>query len=110
MFSFWCVCVCVFTVENVCKAVQGVNWASLGRILLIAADKYSEIEQLQSISNEKRLQAVVECWLGEGEAARQKPSWRSLIIALDNANETRVADNMRNFAEPVPGKSCFHPT
>ena len=94
------------TVGNVCEAVQGVPWRVLGKSL-IPGDEYDEIEQLQDTSNEERLRAVVECWLGGGgTAVRQEPSWRRLIWALDDENQTSVADTIRHFVEPVLGKSC----
>ena len=91
------------TVEKVCEAVQGVEWTVLG--LFIPISKRREIEQLQDTSNEKCLQAVVECWLGGGEDEGQEPSWRRLIWTLDAKDETKVADKIRHFAEPVLGKS-----
>ena len=93
------------TVENVCEAVQGVEWTVLG-LPLITFDKCCEIEQLQDTSNENCLRAVVECWLGGGHAADEEPSWRRLIWTLDEEGQTRVADKIRHFAEPVLGKSC----
>ena len=93
------------TVENVCEAVQGVEWTVLGR-RLIPKDKYDEMKQLQDTSNENHLRAVVERWLGGGHATGQEPSWRSLILMLDDYGQTQVADKIRHFAEPVLGKSC----
>jgi len=93
------------TVENVCEAVLGVKWTVLGR-QLIPKDKYDEMKQLQDTSNENHLRAVVECWLGGGHATGQEPTWRSLIWTLDAGGQTRVADKIRHFAEPVLGKSC----
>ena len=89
------------TVENVCVAVQEVEWTVLRR--LIPRDKYREIRQLQNTSNENRLRAVVECWLSGGEAAGQQPSWRRLIWTLDGKDHTRNADMIRHFAEPIVG-------
>jgi len=92
--------------------VQGVKWTVLGynRISsrrLIPSDKYNEIQRLHDTRNENRLRAVVECWLGgSGKVSGQKPSWRSLIWTLDAGGQTRVADKIRHFAEPVLGKSC----
>ena len=93
------------TVENVCEAMQGVEWTLLGG-WLIPSDKYDKIEQLQDTSNENRLRAVVECWLGGGHATGWEPSWRRLIWKLDRKGQTQVADKIRHFAEPVLGKSC----
>ena len=32
-----------------------------------------------------------------------QPSWRAIIFALDGAGETRLADRIRHYAEPVQG-------
>jgi len=94
------------TVENVCEAVQGVEWTVLGG-WLTPSYKYEEIKQLQNTSNANRLQAVVECWLaGSGKVVGEEPSWRRLIWTLDDKGQTRVADKIRHFAELVLGKSC----
>ena len=91
--------------------MQGVEWTLLGynhipSRQLIPSDKYYEIEQLQETSNENCLRAVVECWLGgSGKAIGQEPSWRWLIRTLDDKGQTRVADKIRHFAEPVLGRS-----
>jgi len=85
--------------------VQGVQWTVLGG-RLIRSDKYHEMKQLQDTSNENRLWAVVECWLGGGHATDRDPSWRRLIWTLDDKGQTRVADKIRHLAEPVLGKSC----
>jgi len=63
-----------------------------------------EIEQLYQ-SDDDRLRAVIKCWI-QGDGEDEQPSWRGIIHALDCADETRIADNIRPFAEPVSGKSC----
>ena len=100
--------------DTVLTAVQGVNWRRLGERLLpseykIESDqliypKVDEIEQLYQ-SDGDRLRALIECWI-QGDGKDEQPSWRRIIYALDCANETRIADNIRHFAEPVSGKSC----
>ena len=65
--------------------------------------KVDEIERLHK-SDDDRLRAVVECCM-QGEGEHKEPSWRRIIWGLDGANETRTAENIRNFAEPVSGKS-----
>ena len=85
--------------------MQGVEWTVLGE-RIIGRGKYYEINQLQDTSNEERLRAVVECWFDTGEAIGRKPSWRWIIWVLDRGRQTRVADTIRQFAEPVLGKSC----
>ena len=98
--------------DTVLTAVQGVNWRTLGRRLLppkvqdgqIIYPKLDEIEQLYQ-SDDDRLRAVIECWM-QGDGVDEQPSWRRIVWALDDADETRIADNIRHFAEPVSGKSC----
>jgi len=101
-------------VDTVLTAVQGVNWRTLGERLLPSEDdeeshqiiypKVDEIEQLYQ-SDGDRLRAVIECWI-QGDGKDKQPSWRWIIHHLDWADETRIADNIRHFAEPVSGKSC----
>ena len=85
--------------------MQGVKWAVRGG-WLIPRGKYGELNQLQNTSNENRVRAVVEHWLGGGHAADEEPSWRRLIWMLDAGSQTQVADKIRHFAESVLGKSC----
>ena len=101
------------TVENILTAVQGVAWRKLGKGLLpltisggqLTCPKLDEIER-QHKSDDSRLRAVIECWL-QGDGKDEEPSWRRIILALDDATETRAtANTMRQFAEPLPGKSC----
>ena len=103
------------TVENILSAVQGVAWRNLGE-RLIGGDynfesrqwdypKLDEIAQ-QHQSDDSRLRAVTECWL-QGEGMDGEPSWRALIGRLDGPTETKpLANHIRHFAEPLPGKSC----
>ena len=66
---------------------------------------FAEIKR-QHQSDDSRLRAVIECWL-QGEGKDEEPSWRRMIWTLDGANKTRAAaDNIRHFAEPLPGKLC----
>ena len=90
------------TVDTVLTAVQGVNWRTLGKKLLFDSD-VDKIEKLHQ-SDADRLCAVIKCWMQDG-GRHEEPSWRDIIWGLDGANETRTAENIRNFAEPVQGKS-----
>jgi len=93
------------TVDTVLTAVQGVNWRTLGvKLLFPFSSKVDEIEQLYQ-SDDDRLRAVIECWI-QGDREDDQPSWRRIIHELDVTDETRIADNVRHFAEPVSGKSC----
>ena len=96
--------------------MQGVAWRKLGERLIgggvyntksrqVEYPKLDEIER-QHQSDDNRLRAVIECWL-QGDGVDEEPSWRALIWTLDWRNATRaVADTIRHFAEPLPGKSC----
>ena len=103
-------------IENILTAVQGVAWRKLGERLIPHGDynresrqwdhpKLDEIAQ-QHQSDDSRLRAVIECWL-QGGGVDNEPSWRRIIWRLDGATETSAAaDNIRHFAEPLPGESC----
>jgi len=96
------------TVDSVLKAVQGVDWRRLGKVLLRyqwwsgSYPKINEIE-MQHQCDDDRLHAVVKTWL-QGDGRHGEPSWRYLIWMLDRSKITKVADNIRHFAEPVLGK------
>ena len=95
-------------------AVQGVNWRTLAKRLLPSEynekleriyPKLDEIEQFYQFDGD-RLRAVIECWI-QGDGRDKQPSWRWIIYHLDWADETtKIADNIRHFAEPISGKSC----
>ena len=93
--------------------MQGVAWRELGKRLIrgvynheshqVDYPKLDEIAQ-QHQSDDSRLRSVIECWL-QGEGRDEEPSWRALIWRLDDATETTAAaDNIRHFAEPLPGE------
>ena len=46
---------------------------------------------------------IVEQFL-EGRGLYQQPSWRAVILSLDGAEETRLADRIRHYAEPMQGR------
>ena len=103
------------TAENILTAVQGVAWRKLGEGLIggdfnlesgqVDYPKLDEIAQ-QHQSDDSHLRAVIECWL-QGEGRDKEPSWRALIWRLDGTTETSAtADNIRHFAEPLPGGLC----
>lgn len=105
-----------FTVDNVLAAVQGVDWKSLGKLLLAEKmvrerdQKYSHptyptLDRIEEEykSDDDRLCEVVKSWV-KGDGKHKKPSWRHLICKLDWENMSSVADNFRNFVEPIQGK------
>ena len=102
------------TVDNVLTAVQGVDWWTLGEVLLakyyrvnVPVGVESSLKEIQGQhqSDADRLHAVVTTWV-QGGGLDKEPSWRRLIWSLDRIKMTSYADNIRHFAEPVLGKSC----
>ena len=76
------------------------SWRELGQSLGL----YSKLTaiQLQHVSDEARLKAVVEAFLlGEG---KYQPSWRSVIHALHKAGESHLAEKIKTNAEPLKGE------
>ena len=78
--------------ENILKALEGVkDWELVANWL--------------GTSLSSSLKDTVESFLqGRG---RYQPSWRAVIYALDEAGETRVADRIRHYAEPVQGRCRY---
>ena len=94
--------------EFVLKYLPGVAWRTLGG-WFIPFTVFDEIER-QHQSDDSRLHAVMECWL-QGGGVDKEPSWRKIILKLDGATETRpLANTIRRFAQPLPGKSCHSTT
>ena len=91
------------TVENILTAVQGIAWRSLGEWLFVNKQRsYLDEIEGQYQSDDERLHALIDHWL-QGKGA-EEPSWRALIINLDWAKETKIADTIRHFAEPFSGE------
>ena len=81
------------TVENIVKEVEGVGNISDLQLWL---DGYVDVESTLSIKD------IVENFL-QGDGLYQ-PSWKAVILALDKAGETRIANRIRHYAEPVQGR------
>ena len=65
-------------------------------------EKKLDAIQRQYITDEARLKAVVEAFLlGEGD---HQPSWRSVIHALHDADESHLAEKIKTNAEPHQGE------
>ena len=94
------------SVDEVLKAVKGVNWRSLGKELI--GEKMEEVYPLgytnldriydEHESDEAQLRAVVEKFFSWGS-----PTWRDMIWALYCANEIDKAQQIRSYAEPLEG-------
>jgi hypothetical protein len=80
------------TVENIVKEVEGMRdayklWQWLnGEIPLLGLSFTSTVRRFLQ---------------GRGYFL---PSWRAVILALDGAGETRLANRIRDYAEPVQGR------
>ena len=119
------------TVDEVLKAVSGVNWRRLGKELLGEnkiisvgrgirgfGDRFSQRTNLDIIhdehdSDEARLRAVVEEFLPkqrilrrrilDPQPRRKSASWNSVIWALYCIDEIGKAQQIRSYAEPKKG-------
>ena len=110
------------TVDEVLKAVSGVNYRRLGRELIEEnygglgisgfGDRVSERTNLDRIhdehkSNVARLRAVVEEFLDTSISRfgriSKAPSWKSVIWALYRIDEIDKAQQIRSYAEPLEG-------
>ena len=91
--------------DAVIKALHGVrDWKKFGEMLFIWSGIPDEDDKLETIKQQHNsdgnyLHGVVEEWFKE-----YQPSWRQIILALDWAKESMVADCIRGYAEPPPGE------
>ena len=96
------------TLENVFEAVKATrwNWRKVGDGLGVFSSVLNSIaDQYDHDSEEVCLKAVIDIFLrGEGYYHYQ-PSWRRVIHALYRVGETRIAQDIINYAEPVEGES-----
>ena len=107
------------SVEEVLKAVTGVNWRKLGKELLGEYEyvgrlvdfgesdpKHTNLDRIydEHESDEARLRAVVEQYL-----YRPVRSWRRVIWALYCIDELDKAQKIRSYAEPLQGMIVYNP-
>ena len=71
----------------------------LGYWLYIPRSKRVEIRQKFPDEMEQKKQ-LISHWINTDPQA----SWRRLIVALDDMKETKMADSIRSYAEPLTGK------
>ena len=82
------------TVETILKALEGVkNWVEVAGWLGTYVGSSSSLEE-----------AVERFLQGQGHF---QPSWRAVIFALDEAEETPVASRIRSYGEPVQGRYTY---
>ena len=74
-------------------------WWKVGDTLYLPYTTLEVIES-ESVSDVERLRAVLRYWLQHDPHA----SWRMLIWRLDYSQMIGVADNIRNYAEPLAGQ------
>ena len=79
--------------RNVC------NWWKLGVALLVLWNKLDNIERIHH-SVEDRLKALYVHF----KQMHPYANWRCVIWGLDECGDTAIADEIRNFAEPITGK------
>ena len=77
------------------------SWRSLGEEMGYTPRVLNDIQQ-QYDSDEDCLKTVVERFL-KGSGPFNKPSWRAVIRSLYKANEFKLAEQIRSYAEPVQG-------
>ena len=70
----------------------------LGKSLRVHDTKLNPIGQ-HFIDVEERKKAVIKCWLETDPT----PSWRRLIVALDQMRQHEVAETLHPYAEPQTG-------
>ena len=77
------------------------KWFNLG-VELGLIDNLEIIRRQHNSDEEACLKAVIEAFLrGEGH---YQPSWRIVIHVLYRVGETRIAQDIINYAEPVEGE------
>ena len=95
--------------DEVLKAVAGVNWRTLGKWLIgerkePLMKRYTNLDRIRDThkSDEARLRAVVEEFV-----AKTDRSWRRVICALHYAKEVDKAQQISSYAEPPQGMYCI---
>ena len=89
-----------FTTMNVLRAVREVESTDdLGACLGVPESKREEIRSQFSGVVEQR-KALINYFIENNP----KPSWWSVICALDVIGQREIADDIRHLAEPVPGR------
>ena len=94
--------------DEVLKAVAGVNWRTLGKWLIgeeiePQIIRYTNLDRIRDKykSDEARLRAVVEKFV-----AKTDRSWRRVVCALLYAKEIGRAQQISSYAEPPQGMYC----
>ena len=86
------------TVDNVRKALHGIPWHDVGRMLLIPDSKLSEIMG-EYRSDEEREVAVIRYWILRDPFA----SWRRIIQQLELRDKHDHAITLYHYSEELTG-------
>ena len=86
------------TVDNVRKALHGIHWKEVCRMLFIPPSKLSEIEG-EYHSDEEREVAVIRYWILRDPYA----SWRRIIERLENTGNHDHAVRIHHYSEELTG-------
>ena len=86
------------TVDNVRKALHGIHWREVGRMLFIPYSKLSEIEG-EYHSDEEREVAVIRYWILRDPYA----SWRRIIERLEGSWRHDHAITLYHYSEELTG-------
>ena len=96
------------TPDNLMPLLQGVhNWwksdemltSGLLTLLGVPESKQQEIREQCGSDEEKAVAKCIEWWMNHATNV----TWRDVIVSLDWAKETRVADGIRQHTEPLQG-------
>ena len=89
--------------DNVLRAMEGIEkWKELCSSscgIKISREKLHEIETQQQFSIVECKKAAISFWLKHDPA----PSWRRLIVGLDEIEAFEAAEKIRKYAEPLRG-------
>ena len=86
------------TIDNVRKALQGIHWHEVGRMLCIPVSKLQEIDQEYPTDDQCEV-AVMRYWTLRDPYA----SWRRMIEYLECEKKNDQADRIRHYAEELTG-------
>ena len=89
------------TVNNITKALQGIDSGTLHSILRIPYSKYQEVKE-EFMTEDHCLKALVQFWLLTDPLA----SWRRIVHGLywtHDDNFHTIADKIRHYAEELTG-------
>ena len=92
-------------VDNVFKVLKKIDkdWQWVAKEVLGISSSKCQLIQQQSSSPDESLKQSILFFIKKYVDA----SWRILILTLDDENYGALADDIRNFAEPLLGKGCM---